>query len=367
MSGSRVKSLGIIVAFFAGLPFAAYAGPGTPITQRPITPRSVTPRPVTLGETRYFKNWAAGCDNTLSCQAIAMQPAETGDGESKGYLTLSYTTDNEAAGASIIEITGMDADISKYRILSGKRLIISGTLKGSNDSITITGRDSRRLAQEIPNGQELHITDAAGKSIGRVSLTGSAAALKYIKSKQKKYGRPLPVVVATRTGKEAAIPDTGALVALAESGNCSKLREGVTEDTAYSLGTSDGTARALALISCGNGAYNFNSAAFVGKQGNDGTWKFEPAQYDYASTDKNTALDNNTGAAQKLLTNATWDAGTQTLSSYYKGRVIADCGATEDYVWDGTMFRLTRAERMDKCQGASAWITLWRAAVKFTS
>lgn len=350
MTGSRVRDLSTIIAIFAGISHAVYAGAVTPVPQRPVT----------VGEARYFKNWAAGCDNTLSCQAIAMQPRETGDGESNGYLTLSYTTNQEATGAPVIEITGMDADISKYRILAGKRLILSGTLKGSNDSIAISGREARRLAQEIPSGQELYITDAAGKSIGRVSLSGSSDALKYIKSKQKKYGLPLPFVAATRTGKDAAIPDTGALVALAETGSCIKQREGVTEDTAYSLGNAGGTVRALALISCGNGAYNFNSAAYVGTQDNDGKWKFVPAQYDYVDA------DNNANTPQKLLTNATWDAGTQKLSSYRKGRVIADCGATEDYVWDGTMFRLTRAERMDKCQGASVWITLWRAAVKFT-
>lgn len=356
MLGYRARLLVFLCAAFAGIQFAHTVRAVTPLMQR---------APV-LSDIRYFKNWAAGCDNTFSCQAIAMQLAETGNDESKGYLTMSLRYNGNAATVPIIEITGMDADISKYSISVDKRLILSGDLKGSNDSIKILSIDALRLARAIPKGRELYVADANGKTVGRVSLSGYVAATGYIKSKQRKFAAPPPVVVAARIGKDAAIPDTGALVALAETGNCSKIREGVTEDTAYSLGTSGGKARALALISCGNGAYNYDSAAFVGTQGDDGKWKFDPAQYDYAGTDKNISTIKNTDPAQKLLTNATWDAGTQTLNSYYKGRVIADCGATEDYTWDGTVFRLTRAERMDKCQGASVWITLWRAAVKFT-
>jgi hypothetical protein len=344
MFSNRVKNLGIFAALFLAV-FSLPAAAG--IAQKKIA----------LGETRYFKNWAAGCDNTLSCQAIAMQPAENGE----GYLTMSYTHDGHGISGPAIEITGMDADISTYRILINNRLITSGTLKGPYDSIKLVNSDAARLAKAIPIGNELRITDAAGKLLGRVSLIGSSAALRYVKSKNKRYGLPLPIINAKRIGKDDLIPDTGALVALAEGGNCTKERQGVTEDTAYSLGSEDGKARALALISCGNGAYNFSSAAFIGTRHTDGKWKFEPATFDYAHK------TGTSGPPQGLLTNATWDAAKQTLSSYNKGRAMADCGMSEEFVWDGTLFRLAQAERMEKCQGAPVWITIWRAAVKFTT
>ena len=62
------------------------------------------------------------------------------------------------------------------------------------------------------------------------------------------------------------------------------------------------------------------------------------------------------------LTNAGWDAKTAVLSSYDKGRGIGDCGAAQDYVWDGTMFRLVAARAMDECRGSVNWLTVWRAA-----
>lgn len=346
---SRVKIIGINFVLLLGLLLGQQSYATSPIA----------PHRVVLGDTKYFKNWAIGCDNTLTCQAIAMQPVETGENESKGYLTLSYTRFGLGIGAPAITITGMDANVSDYRIYVDKRLIVSAALKGANDSITLSNKDSLRLSKAIANGNQMRVTDAAGKLLGRVSLNGSAAALRHIDSKLKRKGLPEPSIIATRIGKDATIPDTGSLVALAETTYCAKEREGVTEDTAYSLGNIDGTAKALALISCGNGAYNFSAIAFVGTQSADGKWKFEPAKFDYADAD---AAPVNT---QKILTNVTWDAGKQNLNSYHKGRVIADCGKTDDFVWDGNMFRLTRAERMEKCQGAPVWITVWQARVNF--
>lgn len=309
------------------------------------------------GDTKYFKDWAAGCDNTLSCQAIAMQP----EGNSDDYLTLSLTRSAGKARATMIEVTGMDTDVSKYRIYADKRLVISGTLKGVNDSIALSAADSARLLKTMPSGQELRVTDNADKLLGRISLNGSSAALRYLDSMQKRGNSPSPVITANRIGKDGRIPETADLVILAENSLCVKEREGVTEDSAFSLGGEGDKARALALISCGNGAYNFSSAAFVGTRSKEGKWTFAPAKFDDAKLD-----NEGTDKEQKLLTNATWDAGAQSLNSYHKGRALADCGMTEEYVWDGAMFRLTRAEQMKECKGAPVWITIWQAAVKFT-
>ena len=278
MTGNRVNIYGLIyglnIAIFASLVFAAQVAATPPGAVHKVMP----------GETRYFKNWAAGCDNTLSCQAIAMQPLEN----QEGYLTLSLARDAGKGRTSIIEITGMDADVSKYQIYADKRLILSGTLKGVNDSITLSARDSVRLARVIPNGQELRITGEAGKLLGRISLSGSSAALRYLDSQQKRTAKPMPVITAKRITKNELIPETGDLVALAENGKCTALRQGVTEDSAYSLGNVGGTAKALALISCGNGAYNYSSVAFVGTRGSDAKWKFESAKFDYAGADAST-------------------------------------------------------------------------------
>jgi hypothetical protein len=50
------------------------------------------------------------------------------------------------------------------------------------------------------------------------------------------------------------------------------------------------------------------------------------------------------------------------LSSLAKGRGIGDCGASENYVWDGGEFRLIESRAMHVCRGAWEWIRLWEAA-----
>jgi hypothetical protein len=345
MFSNRVRNSGIFAAAFTAVFFSS------------VTP-SLAQQKLTMGEVKYFKDWAVGCDNTVSCQAVAMKPLENFE----GYLTLTVLRDSIKDRSPIIEITGMDADVSMYKIFIDKRLVSSGELKGVNDSISISSKDTSKILRAIPNGKMLSVTDATGKEVGRVSLSGSAAALRYLNAKQKpSLKRPLPIITAKRISKEDLIPETGDLVALAESSKCIAERQGVTEDTAYSLGNHGGKAKALALISCGNGAYNFSSIAFVGTRGADGKWKFEAAQFDRSSA-TNASVNE-----ERILTNAEWNPANQQLSSYHKGRGIADCGYTDDFVWDGSMFRLTRAERMDECQGSLVWIPVWRAGVKFIS
>ena len=45
------------------------------------------------------------------------------------------------------------------------------------------------------------------------------------------------------------------------------------------------------------------------------------------------------------------------------GRGVGDCGVHQDYVWDGTRFRLVQQEEMSECRGSLDYITTWRAQV----
>jgi Protein of unknown function (DUF1176) len=46
----------------------------------------------------------------------------------------------------------------------------------------------------------------------------------------------------------------------------------------------------------------------------------------------------------------------------YKGRGLGDCGSSQNFVWDGTMFRLVEARVMGECRGAADFLTVFRAA-----
>ena len=94
------------------------------------------------------------------------------------------------------------------------------------------------------------------------------------------------------------------------------------------------------MLNCGAGAYNFSSGIYVGQRNAAGKWTFEPAKFDYGAT------GFSADSKIPLLVNADWDAASQTISSYSKGRGLGDCGSSESRVWDGTMFRLTDATVM---------------------
>jgi hypothetical protein len=355
MLGRGALLTAAIAAFFAGA--AALAQPDIAA--------------VKLGETRYFKNWAAGCDNVLACEAVAMLPPEL----PQGMLSLVLSRGADKNAAPKINIFGFDSESDRYQIFVDDALVSAGAMAQDIAPISVTGKDTIKLIRAMVRGREARVVDGSGKLIGHISLAGSSAALRYLDVTQRRAGTAdalvargkrrfranaaeLPVIMAQRIVPANEIPDAGALVALAESGNCAAARVGVTQDAVYGLGTTGGKPRVLALISCGNGAYNLVSAPYVGTLDDQGKWKFAAAKFDY---DSSFSSDDN---AIKLIGNAAWDAPKQTLTTVTKARGIGDCGASADYIWDGEMFRLTHARVMGECQGSVDWITVWRAQVQ---
>ena len=51
------------------------------------------------------------------------------------------------------------------------------------------------------------------------------------------------------------------------------------------------------------------------------------------------------------------------ISSFYLGRGIGDCGTRGEWAWDGSKFHLTRYTAMDDCRGipSNDWPVLYRA------
>lgn len=276
-----------------------------------------------------------------------------------------------------INIFGFDSESDRYQLSIDGKQVDTGPIIQGIAPISVTGKDAMKLVRAIVRGKEAVVADGAGKMLGKISLAGSSAALRYVdaaqyrtattgalvargKRKYRKVSPPLPTISVPRLIPGNDIPDASVLVALAEGSSCAEDRIGVTQDAVYGLGVKDGSARALALISCGNGAYNLVSTAFVGTKDAAGKWKFQPAAYDYFGSNFGDKAD------LKLIVNAGWDAEKQTLSTFSKSRGIGDCGRSADYVWDGNMFRLIHARSMEECQGSVDWITVWRANVAYS-
>ena len=335
-------------------------GFGAPANAKPI-----------LGEQKFLQDWAVACDNRLACEALSLQPENAPfDGVSLSLTRAAMT------GDIVITLASFETKSDRYRIMIDGRIADTGAINNTASApITITGTDALRLARSLAKGRILKLRDGNDVEIGQVSLKGSRAAFEHIDIVQnrattktalsnpgKKDLRvkwmPTPILTAKRITPTGKTPDATTLVRLVESSPCKEERFGVTEDTAYSLGNAGGTARALVMISCGAGAYNFASAAYIGTEQSDGKWQFAPAVFDYGDAVR--TLDDSV----QLLINADWDATTQMMSSYAKGRGPGDCGNAASYLWDGEQFRLIAASGMEQCRGSLDWQTLWQAETK---
>jgi Protein of unknown function (DUF1176) len=326
---------------------------------------------VTPGKLQTFKDWTVGCDNGLACQAVALMA----DGPSDDALSLVITRPAGATAPLGIEVSGFNTKADRYRVVIDGKVAITGTTQVGSEAVRLEGAGALKLARAMAKGKAMRLIDGGGADLGAASLNGASAALRYIDAEQGRAGSRgaviatgpkmaaakkaiLPVVTAKKITPTDTLPDAAALVALSENSPCAAERFGSTEDTAYSLGTGPQGAQALVLLNCGAGAYNFSSGVYVGDRDKSGKWVFAPAKFDYGAS----------GFSEEskipLLVNSDWDAATQTISSYSKGRGLGDCGSSESWVWDGAMFRLTSATAMGECRGSLDWIPIWRAEVR---
>lgn len=328
---------------------------------------------ITLGEQKFFKDWAVACDNILSCEAVSLGP------ESDPFADrLSVTVArNSADGSVTVTLIGEAAKNDRYRLVIGRRMVDSGNMAAAGDgTVKLEGDRALKVVRAIARGLQLRLEDGSGALLGTASLVGSTAALRHIDKVQNRAGSPQalasigrgkkraastpsPVITAQRIGAEGPIPEAGAIIKLVESSGCAEQRFETSEDSAYSLGRHDGFAKALLLVNCGTGAYNASAVAYIANQDVDGRWSFEPARFDFSPT----APDNR---GVRYLVNAGWTRESQQLASFAKARGLGDCGSSESYVWDGAMFRLIEASGMAQCRGSLDWMPLWRAEVKFT-
>jgi Protein of unknown function (DUF1176) len=329
------------------------------------------------GKSRYFKNWAVGCDNGLTCEAVTMMSEGALAGKHEEHMVSLDLKRNIGDGEALtMRLSGFDSSSDRYQLFVDEKLVDTGAINRADRTITILGKDALKVARALVLGRNTKLVDGAGQILGGITLAGSAAALRYFDTQQGFAGSraaiatigrrtartkasALPVISARRINDKGAIPEASDLVALAEGSNCASARFDVTVDSVHSLGNNSGHPQALALINCGGGSYNQVSAVYLGTQNAAGKWRFERARFDY----ENHALDKM--ADVDSLPNSAWDAKTQRLSSVYKEREIGDCGFSADYVWDGSSFRLAQAREMKLCQGSMDWITIWRATVEF--
>ncbi len=318
------------------------------------------------GVLETYKDWTVGCDNRNHCEAVALQP-ETGEWpETPATVVISRDAGPDAGTEVSISRDAKGRSELGFFIDGHKVAGVTAT----NGEAVLRGPQASALAIAMAHGAVMEIRSGA-KVLARPSLSGSAAALRYIDARQGRAGTstaliatgPLgPVAVraapATPAIRRAPLPEGPApsalwrdeLTALGKFTGCAEeMRDASEPPELHRLSKTE----TLILVPCGSGAYNATSIPVIAT-GPIGRRAFRYAAFDYQpgwGEDK----------ARPDLVNAGWTPATLRLDSFAKGRGIGDCGTSAAYVWDGTRFRLIEQAAMGECRGAWHWITTWTA------
>jgi hypothetical protein len=340
--------------------------PFLPLLLMPMLLGAADPTP---GPIKAFGDWVVACDNQHRCEMTSLVPGDGTEAE-PDYEQISFSVEREAGPAAgfVVEVQmPEDQDGSEVSIRIDSEIVTGKIPK--NGIIRFTGADAAKIVAAMVKGKELNIADIADTMIGRVSLTGSSAALRFIDADQGRAGT-VTAAVAKGTKPASAVPGAmaGPVIrfvrpagipakitpvlrkAMEATTECAEVYAGGEGEppavAAYALGGG----KTLALLPCGSGAYNFSTVPFIVTAGKPvlAAFDFPPGM---------TIAED----GEPTLVNAGWDAKTGRLSSYSKGRGVGDCGASEDYVWDGTRFRLVEARSMIECRGSVNWLTVYRA------
>jgi len=322
----------------------------------------LTASPALANET--FKDWWVTCDNTRECAAFgfAGEAYEMG-----GYLKVARSAGAQAEPAARIV---MEGKTGTWSLAIDGRPLASVKAKdedGERASADLTAAQALALIAAAANGKALQVA-AGGKPLGAISLAGSSAALRWMDDKQKRAGS-VTALVAKGASPASAVPPVPppplvqAAPPVSQAGLGAKPPRSVTtlmkdcDDDIASLEVEPISGRlspGLTLWAplCTRGAYNMIYSFFVV----DEKGAARPLPIRYADTVE----------ATTELMNVSYDAKSQTLYNFEKGRGLGDCGATNTWVWDGKAFVPILQDLMGECRGVSPddWPVSYRTRVK---
>jgi hypothetical protein len=304
-------------------------------------------------ETRTFGDWIVGCDNLGACTAVSL--ADGKREQDPAQLVIRW---NGARGAQPrLDLASPGEADGWYLSVDGKQV--------ARGAASWSGLPARRLIGQMIRGQRLEINSPVGLEVQNSSLSGLSAALLFIEDRQGRVGTAESIVrpglrqlgplrtapMLLRSPPRSSLPppviDPAPLYAndgCAEERLKSDLPQIVRLDTKSTM--------VLIRWRCGHGAYNFSFNVMIANNAGH----LRPAQFDFPGGMSGEPDGND-------LTNAGWDAQQRRLTAHPLGRGIGDCGFHNEYVWDGTRFRLALRSVMPECRGTQHFIPVWTANI----
>ena len=311
---------------------------------------------------RTFGQWFVACDNTRACVA-------------RGFVEYSRAqlelTRNAGASPATLALSDENRiEVGDVR-LDGEAIALPAPAWSAADG-AVTTKDQAAIAVFIAaarNGRVLTLGPHApeGEPSRTVPLDGFTAALLMIDAVQARPGTESALIAArgnalpppapplppaphwvtppalTRTELQRLKQQAGRLPSISvETCNATD------PPTVYALDAVD----ALTIRPCYLAAYQTAYVvAILPRAGG----RFRPA------TGERPGMPRQRDSSMDMV-EASFEPASGTLSSGSKGRGLADCGSSEEWVWSGGAFRLKSLNYQGQCGGTSAgdWPPLYR-------
>ena len=125
------------------------------------------------GPMKTFGDWVVACDNVKRCEMTSLQP-EGGDWSDAAWQ-MAVARDAGPTGGWTVEVMGDDAPARLTVHVEGAPVARAAAVwRGDKFS----GGEALTLVEALANGKAVVVRDGSGKSLGRISLTGSSASLR---------------------------------------------------------------------------------------------------------------------------------------------------------------------------------------------
>jgi hypothetical protein len=340
------------------------------------------PAPALLGAPPVYlevKDWVLACDNTRACFA----KYDVADDAHAGRGYLSLTRDAGPAGGLVVSLEATEDSA----VPDPHTLTLDGQLLPANaawkvdvtpQTATLEGAPALAFVHAVAGGKVLAYSD--GQTRTTVSLSGMTAALLAMDQAQGRLdgvtalARPGPkpasavpaaLSVPTLHAVPAARPLTGAgaFAAQVRTTETSLLRQHdcdadmAHDDQAAALNDQD----AIVILGCRQGAYQATVMTFRAPRA--APQKAAQLILPLQPTMKASEIPQDDRG--EYVAEDGWDPKTATFIESAKGRGMADCGQSTEWVFDGVQFRVDSFSRLDRCCGGPPgdWPTLYRTTI----
>ena len=329
---------------------------------------TLMPGVVKIPQPAQFGDWTVSCDNVRHCEAIA------------GFVS-GGSADEWTIHVIRSALPQAVPQVEAFPVFDGP--IESGNIRfdGREANFHFDGNgqligDANAFLRAIALARVVEVMGRHGNVIGTLPASGSSAALRWIDDKQERAGTVTAIVAqgqrpATDVPRPPSLPriampaasdahprtlsstDVRAIRNLGEF-----CEENPPEDSplwveTYRLDSS----HTVGIVGCFMGAYQGPSVIVVIDE--EGRWNLAPIEFPTSIAEYLVGTP-----WQHMLTSADYNSEDRLLTSWAKGRGLADCGSYASWAWDGELFRLARYGSLNECRGAQpgTWPSQWQTA-----